>query len=172
MIPIENNPEKIRNEIFKMLMGNEIPKSEAEQILSQCLAFVKDNTKIQKMADELGLKLSGFTDNKALELYYDIEKEGRNIGYISKGWNEQGFRIGELITCKQKDMDVLRNNFDKILNTCATQGTALGAKIVNGDLQLDLNINIYQDGLTTNVLKNALETLEFTINKLKSLINQ
>lgn len=153
-------------------MDTQTPKGEAEQILSQCLAFLKDTTKIQNMADELGLKLSGFTDNKALELYYDIEKEGRKIGCIYKGWGDPGFRISEILVLKPNDLDSFRANIDKVLNTCATQGVALGANKVEDGLGFDLNINIYQDGLTTSVLKNALETLEFTVNKLKSLLNQ
>jgi hypothetical protein len=124
------------------------------------------------LAKALGIKLTGFICNDKLELYYNIEKEGNDIGFISKGWDDPGFRVGNLITIKLRDLDLFRKNSDKILNTYATQLVACGVRIIeNQGLELDLTIPIYQCGLNESVLKNVLETLESTINKIRTLLN-
>ena len=172
MRPTENNDsERLRDEIFKLFINNKVPHKDAEQVLSQSLSYVRDSKAINLVAEELGLKLSRFISTNVLEVYYDIEKEGREVGYISKGWEESGFRIGEIIMCEGGQLASFKANSDKILNVCATPGFGLGVKVIDNSLELDLNIIIYQDGFNAKVVSEALKNLELTVIKIKALIS-
>jgi hypothetical protein len=106
-----------------------------------------------------------------LELYYDIEKESREVGYISKGWADPGFRLGETIHVPIENLPAFEESANGILNMCATQGVTFAADSRGEEgLWIDLNTNIYQDGLTASTLDNVLHTLEYTANKIKQML--
>ncbi|MBI4833683.1 MAG: hypothetical protein HY811_02530 [Planctomycetes bacterium] len=159
----------MKNEIFKLLITNNVPFEGAETILSQCLNFMKNTGKLGEVVHSLGLELSRFRQNEALEFYYDIKKDGEDLAYISKGWEDPGFRLGELIIIPFKDLNIFRQNSDKILNICSTQVIACGVNATpKSELQLDLTIPIYQDGLTAKTLKDALDTMKTCVTKIKA----
>lgn len=59
---------------------------------------IRNTRLIEEIAKACKLKLSGFLVNDALELYYDLKRGREEMGYISKGWEDPGFRLGDLIT--------------------------------------------------------------------------
>jgi hypothetical protein len=57
------------------------------------------------------------------------------------------------------------------MNMCATQGVGLGNQWTeDGTLIIDLTINIYQDGFNASTLDGALQTLEYTVTRVKDML--
>lgn len=162
--------EYAREGIFKYLQENNIPKHQAEDVLAHCLSLIRNTNKVRRLADNLGLELSGFLSNKALELYYEIKKEDRHVCVIYKGWDDPGFRLSEILTCHPKNIELIKENIGQALKTCANEGIAFGFDPSSDALGIELAINIYEEGFNTGVLNEALKTLESTANKIKSLI--
>lgn len=156
--------------VFLDKMG--LPPDQAGGVLWRCFSHVRDKRMIEEIASEMELSLSGFQTNEDVEVYYDVGKAGRMIAYISKGWEDPGFRIGDMMVLDEKGLDAFRRKSDKVLNVCATQGIACGALAVEGEkLQLDFSICIYQEGFNGPTLARALETFELGMNKVRSLLS-
>lgn len=149
------------------------PPEQTAGVLWRCLSYVRNKKMMEDIAREMELSLSGFQTNENLEIYYDIGKAGRTIAYISKGWEDPGFRIGDMMVLDERSLDAFRRKSDKVLNVCATQGIACGAHAVEGDkLQLDFSICIYQEGFNAPTFARALETFEMGMNKVRSLLSE
>jgi len=95
MLPSDgDNP--LRDQIFALLNIKKVPVEKALEALSQCQAHITNRILVERTAKECGLRLSRFLTNKDLELYYDLKQGRHDVGYISKGWNDPGFRVGDL----------------------------------------------------------------------------
>ncbi len=119
----------IRRAIFDYLMTNQVPRSIAERLLSQCSAALRDSDLVETVAKTAGFILSGYKTDAALELYYDVRQGERNVGYISKGWTDPGFRLGEFLIFKPDAIQKFRAGSDSILNLCSSQLVSCGARL-------------------------------------------
>lgn len=172
MRPIfDNEPNRLRDAVFNVFQDNQIPKPQAEEVLAQCLDFVRNTLKVRRLAEDLGLELDGFMSNKALELYYEIRKEDRHICAIYKGWSDPGFRLSEILTCHPNNVELIKKNIGEALKTCANDGIACHVNASSAGIGLELAINIYQEGFNTGVLREAIKTLESTANKINAMLN-
>ena len=172
MVSGQNAYSLVQN-ILAFLNQVGLPPEQAAGVLWRCFSHVRNKKMIEDIAGEMDLSLSGFQTNEDLEIYYDIGKGGRTIAYISKGWEDPGFRVGDTMVLDEKSLDAFRRKSDKVLNVCATQGVACGAQAVEGDkLQLDFSICIYQEGFNAPTFARALETFEMGMNKVRSLLSE
>lgn len=169
----EQNAYALVQNILAFLDQAGLPPEGTAGVLWRCLSYVRNKKMVEDIAREMELSLSGFQTNEDLELYYDITKAGRSVGYISKGWKDPGFRIGDIMVLDEESLDAFRRKSDKVLNVCATQGIACGAHAVEGNkLQLDFSICIYQEGFNAPTFARALETFEMGMNKVRSLLSE
>src|SRR5688572_23057708 len=67
-----------------------------------------------------------------LELYMDISDGGIAIGYISRGWNDPGFRIADQVAVP--DLVVGSDYSDALREFCATNGVAVSWSIEEGQV--------------------------------------
>lgn len=170
--PSDEKREELVQEILALVAEHELSGEQAETVLLRCLSFIRDERRVDEVAKEIGLSLSGFRTDGVLELYYDIRWKDKDTGYISKGWEDPGFRIGDVIDLDYAGIEMFRRNSDKILNTCATQGVACGVNLIEGDkLELDLSICIYQEGFNAGTVRAALETFDLCVNRAKSFLS-
>ncbi|MFH1227751.1 MAG: hypothetical protein V1701_07595 [Planctomycetota bacterium] len=165
----DRNWDGNRGQIFKLAQDSDVSGVDVEDEVAQAEAFMKDTDNISRLSEYLGLNLLNFDVNDELEFYYDIERDGRKIGCIYKGWDDHRFKVSEIIPVK--NIESFRANADKIFNIGATQGVAIGGEIVQNEFQLNLNINIYQGGLNASVLDESLKTLQFMVEKIKLFMN-
>ena len=91
---IKNN--LLRQQIFALLRESLTSVEEDLDALSQCVVHIRNRKIVEGIARECGLTPARFLANEALELYYDIKRGRHEMGYISKGWEDPGFRIGDL----------------------------------------------------------------------------
>ena len=128
---------------------------------------------VNKYAGKLGLKLKEFHLNDELELYFDVFRGNdlKSICYISRGWDDPGYRLGESININ-KDVLESKEKFYKILNICSDNLIAVKVSpIEDNNMQLDLQIGIYQDGFNEKVLREAIDSLEDSLRKIRLLLD-
>lgn len=115
----------LRDQIIALLNSNKVSAERALKALSQCEAQIRNRTIVEAIAKECRLKLSRFLANDALELYYHIKRGRHDMGYISKGWDDPGFRIGDRIEIPKWKADPFKAHAYQILTFCATNGIVM-----------------------------------------------
>jgi hypothetical protein len=165
-----NKGEVLRNQIFALLNMNKVSADEALKVLTQCQAHIKNRIIVEGIGKECGVTLSGFRAGEHLELYYDLKRGRHDIGYISKGWDEPGFRVGDIIKVpKWKNTDIKEHLYE-LLTFCATRGVAVTIEKTEHSIELHLDSVIYSEGLNTGVFEQVLHYLQECVEKAHELI--
>lgn len=165
-----NDVGSLRDQILEVLNSSKIPIEKALKALSQCEAHIRNRIIVESIAKECGLKLSGFLANDALELYYDINRGRHDMGYISKGWEDPGFRIGDLIMIEKWKADSFKAHAYEILKFCATNGIVMTVEETGDAIELHMDGVIYSEGFNKDTFLKTLETLDECIEKVQELI--
>ena len=125
---------------------------------------------VEGIARDCGLTLAGFLTNDALELYYDIRRGCHGLGFIAKGWDDPGFRIGDLVEIDPWEADAVKANTHHPTRFCATNGIALTVQETLTTLTIQLDGVIYNEGFNRNTFRNTLDSLNACVDKLHTLI--
>jgi hypothetical protein len=165
-----NNSPFLRNQIFALL--RESPTSAVEDLdaLSQCIAHIQNRMIVEGIARECGLTLARFLTNDALELYYDINRGRHNLGFITKGWNDPGFRIGDLVEIGPWEADVLKANTPHIMRFCAANGIALTVQETPTTMTIQLDGVLYSEGFNRDTFLQTFDSLNACVEKIHTLI--
>jgi hypothetical protein len=140
------------------------------EALSQCVAQIRNRTIVEGIARECGLTLVGFLTDGALELYYAIKSRRHGLGYISKGWEDPGFRIGDLVEIGWWDRDVLKANSHHLMRFCATNGIAMTVQETSTTITIQLDGVIYSEGFNRDTFEKTLDSLNACVEKIHTLI--
>jgi len=125
------------------------------------IALVKDCARKSK------LKLKKFITDEQLEVYFDVYRREKNICFLAKGWDDPGFRIGEIIKLDKNSTD-FKKDFYRVFDICSKELISLGFFKQNKDyLWLSLGIGIYYDGFNEKVLKDAAAALKSAADKIR-----
>jgi len=160
----------LRDNIFALLRETPTSIAEDAEALSHCLAHIRNRAMIEDIARESGLTLAGFLTNDALELYYNIKRGRHHLGYISKGWEDPGFRIGDLVEIGWWDKDLLTANSHEIMRLCARNGITLTIQEAPLTLELQLDGVIYGEGFNRDTFLQTLDSLNTCVGKIHTLI--
>ena len=159
----------LRGKILSVLQESVTTPVQNAKCLLQCVSLFRNQVLLQETAKELQIQLeAGACDSAVLELYYDLSRGQNSIGYISKGWDDPGFRVGEVV-------DVLADRLTAetlkdLLNFCAVQGVAFTIAESNpGLIELRMDSVIYSEGFNKDVLRQVLECLSLCVEKARSL---
>jgi hypothetical protein len=171
---VRHSPKKavdsLRVKIFALLNKKKASFEDALKALSQCEAHIQNRVMVDKIAKECGLKLSRFLANNELELYYDLKRGRHDMGYISKGWEDPGFRIGDLIEIEKWKEESFKVNAYEILRFCATNGIVLTVEETKDTITLQMEGVIYSEGFNKDTFMKTLETLNECVEKAQELI--
>jgi hypothetical protein len=162
--------DSLRGQLFAVLNDSKVSADKVLKALSQCEAHIRNRIMVETIAKECGLKLSRFLANDALELYYDLKRGRHDMGYISKGWDDSGFRIGDLIKIPKDKIYSLKACAYQILKFCATNGIAMTIAERKDTVEIHMDGVIYSEGFNKNTFMNTLETLNECIEKAESLL--
>jgi len=162
--------DSLRDQIFALLNKKKASFEDALKALSQCEAHIQNRVMVEKIAKECGLKLSRFLSNEELELYYDLKRGRHDIGYISKGWEDPGFRIGDLIEIEKSKEELFKGNAYEILRFCATNGIVLTVEETKDTITLQMEGVIYSEGFNKDTFLKTLETLNECVEKTQELL--
>jgi len=125
---------------------------------------------LETIVKECGLKMSRFIANDELELYYDLKRGRHDMGYISKGWEDPGFRIGDIIEIPKCRMDLFTVNAYQILKFCAANGIGMTVSEIKDTAEIHMEGVIYSEGFNKDTFMKTLETLNECIEKTESLL--
>jgi len=165
-----NAVDSIRDQIFALLNKKKASFEIALKALSQCEAHIRNRMMVENIARECGLKLSRFLANDKLELYYDLKRGRHDMGYISKGWEDPGFRIGDLIVMEKLKEESFKANAYEILRFCATNGIVITVEEGKDTITLQMEGVIYSEGFNQDTFLKTLETLNECVEKVQDLI--
>jgi hypothetical protein len=167
----ESSDDKpLRDKLFEVLMNSRTTASQDMEALLQCVSFMNDRALVEQTAKECGLKLVRFQTNDVLELYFDIKQGRHDLGYISKGWNDPGFRVGDLIEVPKANSVALRNQAYALLTFCANRGVTLTVAEVSGGVEIQMESAIYLEGFNKKVFEQVLYHLNLCVEKAQKLI--
>ena len=127
----------------------------------------KNKKLVKESAQKIGLKLDGFRTDSILELFYNVSSEKGNLCYVSKGWNDGGFRVGEYLEIA-KDTPNFKEKFYKIFKACSKNLISVDVRQrTPGVIGLSLEIGIYRQGFNEEVLREAIDSLEDSLQGIR-----
>jgi len=156
-----NTGDVLRNQIFALLNKKKASADMALKALTQCQEHVKNRIIIEGIGKEFGMTLSGFLADKHLELYYDLRQGRHDVGYISKGWDEPGFRIGDIVEVPKWKIADMKEHVYTLLTFCATRGVIVTIEEKEKSIEMQLESVIYLEGLNKRVFEQVLHYLFF-----------
>ena len=165
-----SDSDSLRDRLFAVLSNSKVTADKALKALSQCEAHIRNRIMLETIVKECGLKISRFVDNDELELYYDLKRGRHDMGYISKGWEDPGFRIGDIIEIPKYKMDAFKANIYKILKFCAINGIGMTVSETKDAVIIHMDGVIYSEGFNKDTFMKTLETLNECIEKAESLL--
>lgn len=171
-ILLSGNGNSLRNQIFAIFKRNKVSANQAIKVLSQCFSHITNRMLVEKTAEECGLRLSRFLTNDALELYYDLKQGRHEVGYISKGWDDPGFRIGEIVEIENRKLASLKEHAFELLKFCATNGVTMTIEDKKDSIEIQMSSVIYLDGFNKKVFEQALHYLNICVAKAEELIGK
>ncbi|MBP7088788.1 MAG: hypothetical protein KBB01_05780 [Candidatus Omnitrophica bacterium] len=147
-----------------MIRRFDFPHDRFRNRIKQPLKNTTDQQKniklLENCSKKLKLELKNFTSDNNLELYFDIYRDDQDICYIYKGWEDSGFRIGELIEFNKYTPD-FKERFYEIFKICSDRLITIGVEKQEEETSsLFLEIGIYKSGFNAKVLKEAIQNLE------------
>lgn len=139
--------------------------------LKKSLASQKENMDLlSNCAKKSGFELKKFITNKALEVYFDVYKDGRNICYIYKGWDDPGFRIANIIELDRKSPN-FKERFYEIFKICSSHLITMALNERDKEpLSITLEIGIYKNGFNVKVFKEAVGELEEGLEEIRKIL--
>jgi hypothetical protein len=158
--------KKLRDLLFKLISENDISLQAVIQSLSEVKSFYLDRIEIESIVKESGLRPFDFQTNDHLELFYNLRKGRRDIGYVSKGWSEPGFRIGNVLVIPEFQSAAFRSGIMEIMKICAVRGFAVTVDEKNGYFQLHIDTVIYSEGLNKVVFMKIVDNLCECVDKI------
>ena len=165
-----NKGEVLRTQIFGLLNKKKASPELALNVLTQCHSHVKNRIIIEGIGKECGVKLSGFLSNEHLELFYNLRLGRHDVGDISKGWDEPGFRVGDTVEVPKWKIADMKEHMYALLEFCATRGVTVTIEEKETYIEMQLDSVIYLEGLNKRVFEQALHYLQECVEKAHELI--
>lgn len=166
-----DNLHDARMRVFSVLQASDLSMSLAAKALAQCHRHIQHRATLEAMANESGLQLDGFQTNEDLELYYAIAKDGHDVGFISKGWDDPGFRVGELLVLPADSLDAFRARAPQIMDFCSTNGVVCTGRLTPAGLELSLLDNIYSEGFNIATFLQTLEAVHICAARVRAIMS-
>ena len=162
------------NRLFAFPSGDERRKDGRTEIRHSKKALLRQKNNIQKVkkiAEKAGFELRDFRTDRALELFFNIYQGKKTFCYISKGWEDPGFRIGENIVLN-KNNRFFKEIFYDVFRICSRNLISLGIlKERNpNSLILSLETAIYKEGFNQISFKETVINLKESLEQIRPLL--
>jgi len=142
-------------------------ETDIDNLLEEVLEQHRDIRRVKDCAKKAGLRLGRFITNKDLALYYDIYRGKQDLGYISKGWDDPGFMVGDSIEM-DKGMPLFKEKFYDVFKICAKNLISVHvSEKQNNPILIGMDIGIYRDGFNAAVFKEAVSTLSKAMQTIR-----
>lgn len=109
------------------------------------------------IARRAGYSVANLASDADLEVYFDVFLGSDDIGYVSRGWNDPGFRLSNQLVVsglfEESMYSVATREF------CATNGVALSWAAEGDGTSFMLETVLYDSGFNCATLKRSFEAL-------------
>jgi hypothetical protein len=160
----------LRRELLSLMKSSGASAKQNLKVLTQCTSHVRNTMLIEKIARACKLKLSGFLVSDVVELYYDLKRGREEMGYISRGWEDPGFRIGDLLTVPKSKAAQFKASLPQIRKFCAVNGIGMTFTKTKESIEIHMDGVIYSEGFNRKTFVSTLDTLRECIEKAMELI--
>jgi hypothetical protein len=168
----DSDAKALRRKLVTAMNGAELSVGEKSNALNECRGQIENRGTVEGVAAEAGLTLSHFLTNDALELYYEIKRGRHDLGYISKGWDDPGFRVGEVLAFQELQGVHFIWTGPEIKRYCATNGIGITFEQQGETTTLYLDGVIYAEGFNHATFLHTLEVLNQCVEHIESLAVQ
>jgi hypothetical protein len=138
----------------------ELGKEEVIRGLADCRLQLEHKALIERVLSAAGYSTERFSWDEHMELYFDVTDGRRDAGYISKGWEDPGFRIAQLLTIPTEYAGAFKAGLEALQHKCATEGLALSTKEEEGELTIYIECVIYTAGFTAEAVAHCMRYLD------------
>jgi hypothetical protein len=160
----------LRRKLLAVLSAAELPAGSQMKVLNECRSQLEARRAVERVASEAGLSLSHFLTNDALELYYEIKRGRHDLGYISKGWDDPGFRVGDVRAFQEFHGVHFIWTGPEIKRYCATNGIGITVAQHGETTEIHLDGVIYREGFNKHTFTKTLGTLRECVERVQTLI--
>lgn len=162
---------QIRTELIAAMKKEGVGLEQAAELFSECAGIVLNRKAVEQAAEAAGLRVDDYDLNRHLQLYYDIYRGRKNLGYISKGWSDPGFRVGDIFSVPVSKLPLLRAQSHKIMRLCVTNGIMVTVNEAERPVQLQMESVIYNEGFNQKTFVKALETLTECVEQVREILS-
>lgn len=92
------------------------------------------------------------------------------MGYICKGWEDPGFRIGDLIEVAKDRAAKCKAAVAQIRKLCAVNGIGMTIEKSRGAFEIALDGVIYSEGFNKKTFKQTIETVNEVVQQVRLMI--
>ncbi len=160
-----------RVSVLAAIANSDLESDDAVTVLAQITRQIANKSSVLSTTAAAGYEATNYSCNKDLELYFDLQHGERSVGYISKGWDDPGFRIGEIIVLEGSGKRTGKW-VDELRDYCATNGIALTLYPTDGGTEVRLESVLYAEGFNTSVLAGSLDSLRNCRRKVEAKQHQ
>lgn len=168
--PAPNPEAELRSQIFAVLSESKTSPEQDLKVLAQCASHVQNRLLVEKIVRACKLKVSDFECGEALELYYNLKRGSQELGYICKGWDDPGFRIGDVINVPRDRAAQFKAVVTQIRKLCAVNGIGVTIEKSKGSIEVAMDGVIYSEGFNKKTFKQTIETINEVVQEVKQMI--
>lgn len=166
IVPIEKMP--LRDRIMDIVDEEPASASDKLKTLKQCSSHIQNTIQVSEIIKQNGLSYKKFITNDKLELYYDLvrpeDNTAKDLGYIAKGWDDPGFRLGDVINFEDLEESEFRDYINAIYPECANQGIIINAQEEGNGFIMQLEGLIYSKGFNKDTFSQTLQALNDSVD--------
>lgn len=165
---IDLQSQALASQLLSTIEETDRPRGVVLRALDYCRNQLENRTAVDTATAVAGCSTSGFLRNSDLDLYYDIVKNGAEVAFISKGWNDPGFRLGEVVVVPNDTWDDLDDRITRAQRFCATNGIVMSTvRTDDSGHEVTFECVIYSTGFDGRTFAQALATLIECTDKFK-----
>lgn len=113
----------------------------------------------------------GTMPGETLQFYFDLSRDGQDLGFLSRGWDDPGIRMGDLLRVRGGRKAISPVDLRAVLEPGASNGVAFQIhEHTDGTLELELWVPVYGDVTRAEDLSQALKSLEKCKQRLGRII--
>lgn len=130
------------------------------KVMGRVASFLRTLGNLLALVARSGLILRHLHMNEALELYVDVYQGSNDLGSVSKGWDDPGFRVQDVLYVSRAALPQFKARIYEIVEACASQGCCFQIHTSQDrGIELELWTPLYGDRLHPGALKEAFRAL-------------
>ncbi len=149
----------LRTALFAALNSSDLGRSGQLRALEQCRAQLENRTLVESALLISGYDGADFCWNDQLEIYLDIKRNGEEGGFISKGWTDPGFRVGDVVIIPAEGIKSFNARAKDVHDLCSTNGFACTVTLSSDRCEVLIECVIYSTGFDGRTLSQSLSAL-------------